>query len=346
MQVTPKCARRHAMLWTAAFLLLAVAGGAEAQNSLGLGNPEAAIKPTGAFGPAFAWIKAQQSWVYDLMRAELRSMRAGGPGALALAGLSFAYGVFHAAGPGHGKAVISAYMIANEVEARRGIALSFASAFAQALSAIAMVAALTLLLRGMGLRQQDMTAWLETASYGAIMALGAWLLWSKLAGHAHAAHGGHARVHEHAANCACGHDHGHDNHRHTHGDHGHAHGDHGGHLHAPDPAKLGKGGGLREAWSAIVAVGLRPCSGALIVLTFAFLNGLYLAGIGAVGAMAVGTGMTVAALAALAVWAKGAAVRVAGAAGRSEALFRVAEIGGAAAVFLIGLGLFAASMTT
>jgi ABC-type nickel/cobalt efflux system permease component RcnA len=343
MQVTPKCACRHAVFFAMAVAIVAAGGEAAAQNSLGLGNPEAAIKPTGVFGPLLLWIKTQQSWFYELMRAELKSMRAGGPGALALAGLSFAYGVFHAAGPGHGKAVISAYMIANEVEARRGIALSFASAFAQALSAIAMVAALTLLLRGMGLRQQDMTGWLETASYGAIMVLGAWLLWSKLSGrgHAHAAHGGHG----HAANCDGGRDHDH-GHGHDHHGHGHAHGEHGGHLHAPDPAKLGRGGGLREAWTAIVAVGLRPCSGALIVLTFAFLNGLYLAGIGAVAAMAVGTGLTVAALAALAVWAKGAAVRVAEAAGWSGGLFAAAEIAGAAAVFLIGLGLFAASVTT
>ena len=52
-------------------------------------------------------------------------------------GLSFAYGIFHAAGPGHGKAVISSYLVANEETWKRGIVLSFASALVQALVAVA-----------------------------------------------------------------------------------------------------------------------------------------------------------------------------------------------------------------
>jgi ABC-type nickel/cobalt efflux system permease component RcnA len=104
--------------------------------------------------------------------------------------------------------------------------------------------------------------------------------------------------------------------------------------------------GLRQAWSAILAVGLRPCSGALIVLTFAFLNGLYLAGIASTFAMAVGTGLTVAALAALAVWAKDAAIRIGGAAERGAAIHRVVEIGGAAMVFLFGITLLLAAISS
>ena len=53
-----------------------------------------------------------------------------------LIGLSFAYGIFHAAGPGHGKAVISSYMVANEVALKRGILLSFVSALMQGLTAV------------------------------------------------------------------------------------------------------------------------------------------------------------------------------------------------------------------
>ena len=60
-------------------------------------------------------------------------MRTDGSKMWLLVGLSFAYGIFHAAGPGHGKAVISSYMLANEVALRRGILLSFVSAFLQAL---------------------------------------------------------------------------------------------------------------------------------------------------------------------------------------------------------------------
>ena len=82
-------------------------------------------------------------------------------------------------------------------------------------------------------------------------------------------------------------------------DHGHSHGpgevcDTCGHAHAPDPSMLkGDRFALREAWSAIIAVGLRPCSGALIVLSFALLNGLYLGGVLSVFAMSIGTAITV-----------------------------------------------------
>jgi len=317
-----------------------------AQNSLGIGRPEQAVRPEGLFAPLLMWIRTQQEWFYGLMRGELSAMRGDGRHVWTLIGLSFLYGIFHAAGPGHGKAVISSYMIANEVAARRGIVLSFASAFAQALTAIVVIAGFALVLRGLGLRVADATKWLEIASYGAVTLLGAWLLWSKVSGRGHG-HGQHAHSHGHDHHHDHGHHHGHEHQRHDHDhDHGHAHGHaHGDdHLHAPDPAMLKGDFGLRQAWSAILAVGLRPCSGALIVLTFAFLNGLYAAGIASTFAMAVGTGLTVAALAALAVWAKDVAIRVGGAADRAATVHRVIEIAGAAFVLLIGATLLAASL--
>ncbi len=50
---------------------------------------------------------------------------------------------------------------------------------------------------------------------------------------------------------------------------------------------------LKEAFSAVVAVGLRPCSGAIIVVTFSLLNSLYLGGLLSVLAMSIGTAITV-----------------------------------------------------
>ena len=105
----------------------------------------------------------------------------------------------------------------------------------------------------------------------------------------------------------------------------------------------GKDFSIREAWSAIVAVGLRPCSGALIVLTFSMLNGLWLAGIASAFAMAIGTAITVSALATLAVMAKGAAVRLAGAS-MGGTVGSVIEIAGAASVFALGLLLLGAAL--
>ena len=86
-----------------------------------------------------------------------------------LVGLSFAYGIFHAAGPGHGKAVISSYMLANEVALRRGILLSFVSAFLQALTAIVVMTLVFLVLRGTSISMTDATWFLEVVSYALII---------------------------------------------------------------------------------------------------------------------------------------------------------------------------------
>ena len=102
--------------------------------------------------------------------------------------------------------------------------------------------------------------------------------------------------------------------------------------------------GFRGAWSAIVAVGVRPCTGAIIVLTFAFLNGLYVAGIFSTFAMSIGTGITVASLALLAVAAKKTALRVASLQDRAGTIHRWIEILGAVLVFLLGFLLFTAAI--
>jgi len=100
-----------------------------------------------------------------------------------------------------------------------------------------------------------------------------------------------------------------------------------------------------RAWSTIMAVGIRPCSGAIIVLVFALSQGLFLAGVAATFAMALGTGLTVAAIATLAVSARGVAVRIAGVDSPATArLVKGAEIAAAALVLLLGLALLGGSL--
>src|SRR6186713_1435672 len=106
-----------------------------AQNPFGGPRPPAEPQVGGIVG----WILAKQSEFYREMSATIRAAKTDGSAVWALLGISFAYGVFHAAGPGHGKAVISSYLVANEETAKRGIVLSFASALMQALVAIAIV---------------------------------------------------------------------------------------------------------------------------------------------------------------------------------------------------------------
>ena len=92
--------------------------------------------------------------------------------------------------------------------------------------------------------------------------------------------------------------------------------------------------GLSGAAAAIVSVGIRPCSGALVVLVFALAQGVFWAGIASTFLMALGTAITVAALAALAVGAKDLARRLT----RGE--------GQGAAYVMLGLELLAALFIT
>lgn len=331
-------------LLVAAYILTHFLARAHAQSSLGIGTNEAALPSTGLLAGLLDWVNVRQQEFYRALTGALKSMRDGGGGTWALVGLSFAYGVFHAAGPGHGKAVISSYMLANEVALRRGVMLSFVSAFLQAVTAILVMLAVFLALRGTAVSMTDATWFLEVASYALVTLFGAWLLWKKagprlagLFGRRPAASLSAAHAHEH-----------HHHHDHHHGHHHHA----GetcatcGHSHAPDPAMLsGDRFDWRTAWSAVAAVGLRPCSGALIVLTFAFLNGLWVAGILSVLAMAAGTAITVSALATIAVTGKNWAVALAGDGRMGNRVHAAIEIAGAALVFLLGLLLLTASLS-
>jgi ABC-type nickel/cobalt efflux system permease component RcnA len=336
-------------LLTASIALALLAGAAHAQSSLGIGSAEPAITPTGFGGSVLHWINQQQQAFYRSLTGALKAMRSDPWQMWGLVSLSFLYGVFHAAGPGHGKAVISSYMIANEVALKRGVVLALLSSMLQAVTAITVVAAAYYVLRGVSVSMTRATYFMEIASYALITAFGLWLLSRKLlalrAAQAVSSHAAHARTAGHQHGHHHGHQHGHDHAHHHH--HTHAEGEvcaTCGHAHLPDPKMIsGRDFSVREAWSAVVAVGLRPCSGALIVLTFSMLNGLWLAGIASAFAMALGTAITVSALATLAVMAKGAAIRLAGAS-MGGAVGTTIELLGAATVFLLGLLLLAASL--
>lgn len=340
----------------AAILLIAAAGAAHAQSSLGIGAAEPAITPTGFGGSLLYWINQQQQAFYRALTGALKAMRSDPWQMWGLVSLSFFYGVFHAAGPGHGKAVISSYMIANEVALKRGVVLALLSSMLQALTAVAVVGVAYYLLRGLSVSMTEATHFMEIASYVLITLFGLWLLTRKLLSlrpmpalvTAPAQHPHDHAEHRHSSNHHHDHHHDHDHHHHhDHDHHVHAEGEvcaTCGHSHVPDPKLIsGQDFSVREAWSAVVAVGLRPCSGALIVLTFSMLNGLWIAGIVSAFAMALGTAITVSALATLAVLAKGAAVRLSGAT-MGGTVGTIIEILGAATVFLLGLLLLAASL--
>jgi ABC-type nickel/cobalt efflux system permease component RcnA len=356
------------MLATALYLDSAIHA-ALAQNPFGA--PKGAAAEPQASG-IIGWLLAKQSEFYRQMSATIRAAKTDGSAVWALLGISFAYGVFHAAGPGHGKAVISSYLVANEETAKRGIVLSFASALMQALVAIAIVGIGALLLNATAKTMCSAERVIEIASYGLIAAFGARLVWTKgrslfralgayrsapqlVPAMAHASN--HAHDHSHHDHS---HDHGHDHsharvaHHHDHAHHGHEHHDHAGHVHdehcghshGPEPSELSGPGGWSRGLSAVLTVGVRPCSGAILVLVFALAQGLFWAGVAATLLMGLGTAITVSAIAIIAVSAKGLAARVAaGRDGGGAVLLRGIEFGAAALVLLFGTGLLLGYMT-
>src|SRR5690606_18996777 len=132
-----------------------------------------------------------QAEFYQLLTGSLAELKQDGHAAWLLLGVGFAYGVFHAAGPGHGKAVIGAYMLASGESIRRGIAISFGAAFLQALTAVAVVTVAAVIFRATARTMTGATQWIEIASYALIALVGAWLLWAKATGRGHYHHHHH-----------------------------------------------------------------------------------------------------------------------------------------------------------
>ena len=347
MRLLPAGLARGIAITAAAFAAVIVFDAAlhvlMAQNPFG--GPRPAAEPQ--VGGLIGWILAKQSEFYREMSSTIRAAKSDGSAVWTLLGISFAYGIFHAAGPGHGKAVISSYLVANEETARRGIVLSFASALLQALVAVALVAILAWLLNATAKSMCSAEKAIEIASYALIAAFGARLVWTKggafmralqakpAPAMAAAHHHDHDHGHHHHA-----HDHDHDHHHHHAHGHDHVHDEHCGHSHGPTPDQLAGPGGWQRGLGAIFAVGMRPCSGAILVLVFALAQGLFWAGIAATFVMGLGTAITVATIAVMAVSAKGLARRLsAGSEGSGALIMRGIEFGAAGLVLLFGLGL-------
>jgi nickel/cobalt exporter len=332
------------------------------------GAPRSQV-PAAPMGGVLGWIFTKQAEFYRQFSSLIRAAKADGSAAWGLFGLAFLYGIFHAAGPGHGKAVISSYLVANEETWTRGVALSFASALLQALVAVVLVGIAAALLNATAATMSRAVSAIEIVSYSLIILIGLRLLWVKgrafIAAlqtlprpaavgaavtpahhhhdHAHHTHDDHGHHHHDGGHDHHHHDHhSHDHHHHGegHAHHHHDHEDHAsawGHAHAPEPEELAGPGGWRRGFSAIVAVGLRPCSGAILVLVFALAQGLFWAGVVATLVMGLGTAITVAAIATIAVSAKAWAKHVADSrSGYGMLLMRGIEVG--AAVVIIAFG--------
>jgi ABC-type nickel/cobalt efflux system permease component RcnA len=267
------------------------------------------------------WVREKQQEFYGSMSGALRQVRTTSPYAAAwtLMVLSFGYGIFHAAGPGHGKTVISAWLLATENELKRGIVIAFLSSIIQAMVAISLVSVLLLVVASAGRTARDVAGFLESASYAMIGAMGLYLIWTALRPKTHHDH------HEHA--------------------HHHVHDEHCGHAHAPEAKQVQGHWSLTKAFSLAFAVGIRPCTGAILVLILANALGIYWAGVASTLVMAFGTFLTVSIIATIAVYSKKLAMRLAARDEKWLGWFAFAlRLGGGLAIASLGGLLFLGSL--
>lgn len=263
-------------------------------------------------------IAMQRDLHRDLAAAMRAVQRSEGAALWSLVSLGFFYGVFHAIGPGHGKVVISTYLATHESRLARGVALSLLSSLVQGLTAILLVGGVALVMQRSMRDSQSLGIWLEVLSYGLVILIGLFLTWRgvrQLLGRgARHDHDGHA----------CGHHHG------------------------PSAADLEAPLSRGQLSAMIVSIGIRPCSGAILVLVLAVALQQLGAGIAAVLAMSIGTGLSISVLAAFAVYARKGAIRLIGVfEHRQGMLTRLLAIGamiGGLLIAAFGLALLNASL--
>lgn len=258
--------RRWLHLWQLAlFLLLAVCGALWLWHAW----PQVMMK-------SIVWQREVNQQMSGLLKAVAENpTKAGG----SLLAFSFLYGVLHALGPGHGKIVIATWLATHPSRLKSSIGLTLASSLLQGGVAIALVVVVLSLLRLPARQLHISSFWLEKGSYALVGVLGLLLCWRALKKLRALLHKPQFRAftphHEHTANCGCG------------------------HQHLPTQAQLQNGDDWRARLMVVLSMGMRPCSGAIMVLLFSKVMGVFGWGMLSALAMAAGTSLTISSLALL-----------------------------------------------
>lgn len=216
--------------------------------------------------------------------------------AIAALVISFVLGGLHALTPGHGKAIVAAYLVGSKGRVIDAVFLGLVVTFTHTFSVIALG---VVILVAQEFAPEDIVPWLSLFSGILIVGIGAWLLAKNMKqyytggahsqshehqhphghdhGHSHDHNHSHDDGHSHAHDHDHDHDHGHDDeHSHDHDhDHGHSHDhdhdpghthSHGGRTHSHVPPERTSFWGLL---SLGISGGIVPCVDALIGLLFA-----------------------------------------------------------------------------
>lgn len=193
----------------------------------------------------------------ELTRLFMQSAQSGKM-SITLVATAWLYGILHAVGPGHGKALITTWMFTQREHFKSAIFTAVSGALIQALSALIWVG-MTIGIASWFIRDSlHQTYLLNQISYLLIVATGGYLLLSR------------STAHEHS--CHCGRE----------------------HHHQRSKKKYGR-------LALILGIGMRPCSGALLILAIAISQGMWGIGILMTIAMAVGTAMSISVIAILTV---------------------------------------------
>lgn len=242
------------------------------------------------------WQKVMHQQMSTLLEAvHERPHQAG----LSLLTFSLVYGILHAVGPGHGKVVITTYLATHPAYLKNSLKLTLASSLLQGMMAIILVSITLGVLQLSSRALHASSFWMEKASFMLVAILGLWLsgralrrLWVAFT---HARHTGMPTIQRMSVLtsdahplplaptfaltdngvCGCG------------------------HRHLPSQEELRRGDGWRTRLAIVCAMGLRPCSGAILVLLFAKVIGVFAWGVAAALAMALGTAITLSVLALL-----------------------------------------------
>ena len=152
---------------------------ASSTGPFGTGLPDGGVPGATLFPSVASLFIASQIYFNEHLTAAILAVHHGG-GAWTLLMLSFLYGVVHAIGPGHGKAVVSSYLLATRQTLRNGILLAFVAALTQALGAILLILVASMILHMTSVSLTQATARFQVASSLLVLLLGCWLVWSKI----------------------------------------------------------------------------------------------------------------------------------------------------------------------
>lgn len=208
---------------------------------------------------------------------------------------SLAYGVLHALGPGHGKVVITTFLATHPARLNITLRLTLLASLLQGSVAIVLVTLMLVVLQTSSRQLHLSSYWLEKGSYLLVIGLGIWIgvralktLLRQLRPRSPITIRALRAAHQHHAHCGCG------------------------HAHLPDAQQVAEAVSVKTQLLLVASMGLRPCSGAIMMLLFSRVIGVYLWGVLSAVVMALGTALTISAIGLLVQRARTLAQRLGG----------------------------------